>query len=87
MKKEERWGHKWLPGMRVRMYDSLSPRRGERDGVIKDRSRGQKKGKSIWWFTVLFDGDAAGTGRVYGPGEIVVGIEAALSRASPRGAV
>ncbi|WP_327132000.1 hypothetical protein OG311_13500 [Streptomyces sp. NBC_01343] len=70
---EKRWGDEWRPGMRVRMYDRDSPTQETRDGVIKNRSWGRERGKPIWWFTVLFDGDTEE--RVYKPGEIAVGIE------------
>ncbi|MFF9210469.1 hypothetical protein [Streptomyces sp. NPDC014791] len=70
---EKRWGDEWRPGMRVRMYDRDSPTREIRDGVIKNRSWGRERGKPIWWFEVLFDGDTEV--RVYKPGEIHVGID------------
>ncbi|MFI2757820.1 hypothetical protein ACH5A3_02920 [Streptomyces echinatus] len=55
------------------MFDNQDPSRAIRDGVIKDRSWGRDRGKPIWWFTVVFDGDTEA--RVYSPGEIAVGIE------------
>ncbi|MFE2433327.1 hypothetical protein [Streptomyces sp. NPDC059409] len=59
--------------MRVRMIDNRDPARTIRDGVIKDRSWGRDRGKPIWYFQVLFDGDTEV--RVYPPGYIAVGID------------
>ncbi|MFD6684168.1 hypothetical protein [Micromonospora parva] len=74
---EKRWGDEWLPGMRVRMVDNLSPGREVRNGVIKDRSWGRERRKPIWNFLVLFDGDKPEAVRVYGPGSIGAGVDAA----------
>ncbi|CDR09632.1 hypothetical protein [Streptomyces iranensis] len=76
---EKRRGDEYRPGMRVRMIDNRNPARQTRDGVIKDRSWGRDRGKPIWWFTVVFDGDDDTEERVYSPGEIVSGIENAQS--------
>lgn len=70
---EKRWGDEWRPGMRIRMVDTDAVPAVERDGVIKGRSWGRDRGKPIWWFEVLFDGDTEA--RVFGPGRIAVGIE------------
>ncbi|WP_432030821.1 hypothetical protein [Streptomyces sp. 1222.5] len=70
---EKRWGDEWRPGVRVRMFDNQDRAQIIRDGMIKKRSWGRDRGKPIWWFEVLFDGDTEV--RVYGPGQIHVGIE------------
>lgn len=72
---EKRWGDEWRPGTRVRMPDNQSPTREIRDGVIKDRSWGRDRGKPIWYFEVLFDGDTEA--RSYGPSVMHSGVEAA----------
>lgn len=68
--------------MRVRMFDRQSPTREIRDGVIKDRSWGRDRGKPIWYFSVLFDGDTET--RTYVPGEIWVGIDNAKEAVKPQ---
>ncbi|MFG3492991.1 hypothetical protein [Streptomyces sp. NPDC047972] len=59
------------------MLDNQSPTREIRDGVIKDRSWGRDRGKPIWYFEIVFDGDQES--RIYTPGHIAAGIEAAQS--------
>lgn len=57
------------------MPDNQSPSREVRDGVIKNRSWGRDRGKPIWYFEVLFDGDAEV--RIYTPGFMAAAVEAA----------
>ncbi|MDX2692944.1 hypothetical protein [Streptomyces ipomoeae] len=62
------------------MVDTKAAPPVERDGVIKDRSWGRDRGKPIWWFQVLFDGDTEA--RVYHPSSIHAGVEAARKTSS-----
>ena len=62
------------------MMDNQSPTREVRDGVIKDRSWGRDRGKPIWYFDVLFDGDTKV--RVYTPSVMQSAVEAAREAGS-----
>ncbi|MFF4166886.1 hypothetical protein [Streptomyces sp. NPDC001741] len=77
---EKRWGDEWRPGTRVRMADNQDAGKAVRDGVIKNRSWGRDRGKPIWYFEVLFDGDSEV--RVYTPGFMASAVEAAQKAGS-----
>jgi len=57
------------------MFDPKATPPVMRDGVIKDRSWGRDRGKPIWYFDVLFDGDSEV--RVFHPSHMASGIEEA----------